>query len=133
METILLNIILHTTTKRCNHNIYTKPMLPVTIQIIMSHWLDDDDADDANSYYAFTVTSTPAVSFSSTIQIQTFNPKCTTLQPSPDLCEGVLIPDSQDSPKSPGLGTQQQRAIALQDPTEPLPLAMRLSASLSSF
>jgi hypothetical protein len=72
--------------------------------------------DDHEEHYAFTVTfpsSTPLVSFSSTIQIQTFDPKCTTLQDSPDLCEGVLIPDIQPlptrEPKSPNhelFGTQ---------------------------
>jgi hypothetical protein len=73
--------------------------------------LNNDDDDDDEGYYAFTITSMPSIGFSSTIQIQTFDPECTTLQTSPDSCEGVLIPDSRDS-ESPGspnhesLGTQ---------------------------
>jgi hypothetical protein len=69
--------------------------------------LDDEETDndvDESNHYAFTVTETttsPNITFSSTIQIQTFDPECTTLQDSPDSCEGVLIPDIQDSPKSP--------------------------------
>jgi len=69
------------------------------------------------------------MTFSSTIQIQTFDPECTTLQDSPDSCEGVLIPDTRDSPKSPGsphhesLGTQH---IAVAS-------ANGIAARLSSF
>ena len=36
--TILLSIILPDTTKKCDRNYYTKPMLPVTLRIIMSLW-----------------------------------------------------------------------------------------------
>jgi hypothetical protein len=97
--------------------------------------LDDEetnnDADESN-HYAFTVTKTitsPNITFSLTIQIQTFDPECTTSQDSPDSREGVLIPDIRDSPKSPGsphhksLGTQH-RAVAS---------ANGIAACLSSF
>jgi hypothetical protein len=91
----------------------------------------DNDVDESN-HDAFTVTETtrsPSITFSSTIQIQTFDPKCTTLQDSPDSCEGVLILDTRDSPKSPGsphhesLGTQH---IAVAS-------ANGIAAHLSSF
>jgi hypothetical protein len=97
--------------------------------------LDDketnNDVDESN-HYAFTVTKTTTllnITFSSTIQIQMFDPECTTLQDSPDSCEGVLIPDIRDSPKSPrsphheSLGTQH-RAVAS---------ANGIAACLSSF
>jgi hypothetical protein len=53
----------------------------------------DNDVDESN-HSAFTVTKTttlPNITFSLTIQIQTFDPECTTLRDSPDSCEGVRI------------------------------------------
>jgi hypothetical protein len=60
---------------------------------------DNDHVPDDEGHYAFTVTSAmsmPSISFLSKVQIQTFDPKCATLQDSPDLCEGVLILDIRD-------------------------------------
>jgi hypothetical protein len=98
--------------------------------------LDDDDyKTDNKGHYTFTITSaasTPSISFSLMVQIQTFDPKCATLQDSPDLCEGVLIPDIWDLPGSPGspyhksLRTQDI-AVDTRDDTN------GISASLSSF
>jgi hypothetical protein len=59
-------------------------------------------------HYAFTITSAtsmPSISFSSKVQIQTFDPECATLQDSHDSCEGVLIPDIRDLPGSPEVPT----------------------------
>jgi hypothetical protein len=83
--------LLHQVNLACHYWIYYEPL---------------DNADDGNEkHYAFTVSfplSTPVVSFSSTVQIQTFDPKCTNLQDSTDLCEGVLIPDIRPHPGAPG-------------------------------
>jgi hypothetical protein len=81
-------------------------------------WLHDDDT----GYYAFLVTSTASVSFSSTIQIHTVDPKCTTLQTSLDSCEGVIdpgLPGSQDSQTHPEVSTTKRSWLNI----EPLPSA----------
>jgi hypothetical protein len=48
-----------------------------------------------------------------TIQIQTFDPECTTLQDSPDWCKTVLIPDTRDSPRHPEVPTTNPSGLSI--------------------
>jgi hypothetical protein len=81
--------------------------------------LDDEETDndvDESNHYAFTVTKTTrsrSITFSLTIQIQTFDPECTTLQDSPDWCETVLIPDTRDSPRHPEVPTTNPSGLSI--------------------